>query len=173
MNRRTFLIHSCCAPLLQAPLARRHAEARAPSEGDTVGLITPSTYVSDPDTLVTAERTIRYFKLKPKWGSNVRKKSGYLGGTVQERIDDLHAMFLDPEVKAVFGVRGGYGSAQLLDDIDYELIKKNPKIFLGYSDITAMHLAIHRITGLVTFHGPVPLSPFTQIYTGPFPECDV
>ena len=83
------------------------------------------------------------------------KQSGYLGGTVQERIDDLHDMFRDPEVKAVFALRGGYGSAQLLDRIDYDLIRANPKIFLGYSDITAMHLAIHQKTGLITFHGPV------------------
>ena len=131
-------------------------------EGDTVGLITPSTYVSDPDTLATAERTMRYFNLKPKWGRNVRKKSGYLGGSIQERLDDLHDMFRDKDVKAVFALRGGYGSAQILDGIDYNLIRANPKIFLGYSDITAMHLAIHQKTGLVTFHGPVVLSKFTQ-----------
>ena len=80
---------------------------------------------------------------------------------MQERVDDLHDMFRDPEVKAVFALRGGYGSAQMLDRIDYDLIRANPKIFLGYSDITAMHLAIHQKTGLVTFHGPVVLSRFT------------
>jgi muramoyltetrapeptide carboxypeptidase len=130
--------------------------------GDTVGLITPSTFVSDPDALATAERTVRYFGLKPKWGKNVRRKFGYTGGSVEERLDDLHAMFADPDVKGVFPIRGGYGSGQLLDRIDYDLIRKNPKIFVGYSDITAMHLAIQRKTGLVTFHGPVPLSGFTD-----------
>lgn len=105
---------------------------------------------------------MRYFNLKAKWGRNVRKKSGYLGGTIEERLDDLHDMFRDPEVKAVFALRGGYGSAQILDGIDYNLIRANPKIFLGYSDITAMHLAIHQKTGLVTFHGPVVLSHFTE-----------
>jgi len=130
--------------------------------GDTVGLITPSTFVSDPDALATAERTVRYFGLKPKWGNNVRRKFGYTGGSVEERLDDLHAMFADPDVKGVFPIRGGYGSGQLLDRIDYDLIRKNPKIFVGYSDITAMHLAIQRKTGLVTFHGPVPLSGFTD-----------
>ncbi len=127
-----------------------------------MGLITPSTFVSDPDTLAAAERTVRYFGLKSKWGRNVKKKSGYLGGSIQERVDDLHAMFRDPEVNAVFALRGGYGSAQLLDRIDYGLIRANPKIFLGYSDITAMHLAIQKKTGLVTFHGPVVLSHFSQ-----------
>lgn len=130
-----------------------------------MGLITPSTFVSDPDTLATAERTMKYFGLQAKWGKNVRKKSGYLGGTIDERLDDLHEMFRDPDVKAIFALRGGYGAAQLLDRIDYSLIKSHPKIFLGYSDITALHLGIHQKTGLVTFHGPVVLSrftPFTQ-----------
>src|SRR3954470_17471573 len=129
--------------------------------GDTVGLITPSTYVSDPERIATAVRTIEYFGLKMKMGKNVRKQTGYVGGTIQERVSDLHDMFRDPEVKAVFTIRGGYGSGQLLDDIDYDLIRRNPKIFVGYSDITAMHLAIHQKTGLVTFHGPVTLSKFT------------
>jgi muramoyltetrapeptide carboxypeptidase len=136
-------------------------------QGDTIGLITPSTFVSDPERLETAERTVRYFGLVPKWGKNVGKKYGYAGGTVDERLDDLHAMFADSAVKAVFCVRGGYGSGHLLDRIDYKLIAANPKIFIGYSDITAMHLAIHKMTGLITLHGPVPTSAFTT-YTQNF-----
>lgn len=131
-------------------------------EGDTVGLITPSTFVSDPDRIALTERTIRYFGLNAKFGRNVRKREGYVGGSVEERVADLHDMFRDPEVKAVFCIRGGFGSAHLLDHIDYGLIGKNPKIFLGYSDITALHLAIQRKTGMVTFHGPVALSRFTK-----------
>jgi muramoyltetrapeptide carboxypeptidase len=130
--------------------------------GDTVGLITPSTYVSDPDRLALAARTVEYFGLKMKFGRNVRKRAGYLAGTVEERLADLHEMFRDPEVQAIFAVRGGYGSAQLLSRVDYNLIRRNPKIFLGYSDITALHLAIHQRAGLVTFHGPVTLSRFTE-----------
>lgn len=127
-----------------------------------MGLVTPSTYVSDPDSLETVRRTIEYFGLKPKLGRNVKQRAGYLGGSIEERLADLHQMFSDPEVKAIFAIRGGYGSAQLLDRIDYDLIRRNPKIFLGYSDITAMHLAIGRMTGLVTFHGPVTLSRFSK-----------
>jgi muramoyltetrapeptide carboxypeptidase len=135
--------------------------------GDTVGLITPSTGVSDPDRLALAEGMVRHFGLKPKWGKNVRKRSGYLGGSVAERVDDLHAMFTDREVAGIFAIRGGYGSAQLLDQIDYGLIRANPKVFVGYSDITAMHLAITKKAGLVTFHGPVAVSRFTD-YTQRF-----
>jgi muramoyltetrapeptide carboxypeptidase len=134
---------------------------KALRRGDTVGLITPSSFVADPDLLQLAERTIDFFGLKLKVGRHVRRKHGYLGGTVEERLEDLHAMFSDPGVDAVFAIRGGYGAAQLLDRIDYDLIRRNPKIFAGYSDITALHLAIHKMTGLVTFHGPVPLSRFT------------
>jgi muramoyltetrapeptide carboxypeptidase len=135
---------------------------RALRPGATVGLITPSTYVSDPDRLALAERTLKYFDLKPKFGKNVRKRNGYLGGSIEERIDDLHSLFADSSVDAIFAIRGGYGSGQLLDRIDYDLLRKNPKIFLGYSDITAMHLAIQKRAGLVTFHGPVALSDFSE-----------
>jgi muramoyltetrapeptide carboxypeptidase len=144
---------------LQPPRLER---PRALRPGDTVGLITPSTYVSDPDRLATMRRTVEYLGLKYKVGRNVGKRQGYLGGSIQERLDDLHAMFADPEVKAVMCVRGGYGTAMLLDRIDFGLIARNPKIFTGYSDITALHLGIHQQTGLVTFHGPTLLSDFSE-----------
>ena len=160
MRRREFLATPALAALGQKTMTESLLKARALKPGDTVGLITPSTYVSDPDRVELARRTIEYFGLKPRMGKNVRKRAGYLGGSIQERVDDLHAMFADSDVKAVFAIRGGYGSAQLLDSIDYSLIKRNPKIFAGYSDITAIHLAFRRMTGLVTFHGPVTLSRF-------------
>jgi muramoyltetrapeptide carboxypeptidase len=160
-SRRTLLASGLSLPLLNAA-APDLVKPKALKRGDTVGLITPSTYVSDPERLMQAERLVNYLGLKPKFGKNVRRRAGYLGGSIQERLDDLHAMFADAEVKAVFAIRGGYGSAQLLDRIDYDLIRRNPKIFVGYSDITALHLAIHLRTGLVTFHGPVALSRFND-----------
>jgi muramoyltetrapeptide carboxypeptidase len=161
MTRRHFLAGSFFTAFAQNSVPKL-TRPRALRPGATVGLITPSTYVSDPDRLALAERTLKYFDLKPKFGKNVRKRNGYLGGSIEERIDDLHSMFADPSVDAIFAIRGGYGSAQLLDRIDYDLLRKNPKIFLGYSDITAMHLAIQKRAGLVTFHGPVALSDFSQ-----------
>jgi muramoyltetrapeptide carboxypeptidase len=162
VTSRRALLASPFVLAAQQPSEPALIRPKALQPGDTVGLITPATYVSDPDALVTAERTVRFFGLKPKFGRNVGKRDGYLAGTIEHRLEDLHAMFSDREVKAVFTVRGGYGSGQLLDRIDYDLIRRNPKIFAGYSDITAMHLAIHRRTGLVTFHGPVPLSAFSD-----------
>jgi len=161
MRRREFIGSASAAALPRTPGAPL-VKPRALQPGDTVGLITPSTYVSDPDRLLLAARTVEYFGLRPKMGKNVGRRAGYLGGSVGERLDDLHAMFRDPEVEAVFAIRGGYGSEQLLDRIDYDLIRRNPKIFLGYSDITALHLAIQKRSGVVTFHGPVTVSRFTS-----------
>ena len=88
-------------------------------------------------------------------GSSVSKTYGYLAGRDHERLNDLQAMFSNPEVKAIFSSRGGYGTPRLLDSLDYDHILKNPKIFMGYSDLTAIHLAIWKHTGLVTFSGPM------------------
>jgi|SRR5271165_1275448 len=169
MTRRDLLktMPALAASAYAQPAAQSLIHPKALRTGDTIGLITPSTYVSDPDRLALVDRTVRYFGLKPKYGKNVRKQAGYLGGSIEERVDDLHAMFHDPEVNGIFAIRGGYGSAQLLDHIDYNLIRANPKVFLGFSDITAMHLAINKKAGLVTFHGPVVASRFTD-YTQKF-----
>ncbi len=130
--------------------------------GDTVGLIAPAKFVVNPDSILRAEKAVRYFGLIPKFGRSVRRRTGFVGGSVDERVADIHEMFLDPEVKAVFCLRGGSGSMQLIDTIDYALLRHHPKIFMGFSDITALHLAIHRHAGLVTFHGPVTLSRFSD-----------
>ncbi|MCX6146645.1 MAG: LD-carboxypeptidase [Candidatus Kapabacteria bacterium] len=128
--------------------------------GDKVGVIAPATAVTDPEDIAKAKETLDYFGLQMILGDYVNKGQGYKTRTIQERTSDIHKMFENKEIKAVFAIRGGYGSAGILDQIDYELIKNNPKIFCGYSDITAMHLAIQKKSNLVTFHGPVLLSPF-------------
>jgi muramoyltetrapeptide carboxypeptidase len=172
MQRRNFLAGvgaSCTLPFLRPTAFGQPSSSatdlirpKALKDGDTVGLITPATEVPDPDRLALAERTMNYFKLRMKRGRSVGKHFGTYRESIEARLDDLHAMFRDPEVKAVFCIRGGYASAQLLDHIDYDLIRRNPKIFIGYSDITAMHLAINKHARLVTFHGPIVLSRFTD-----------
>lgn len=173
MQRRNFLAGagaSCALPFLRrsAVFGQPQSNAtnlirpKALSPGDLVGLITPATEVPDPDRLALAERTVSYFKLRMKRGKNVGRRFGTYRESVAARLDDLHGMFRDPEVKAVFCIRGGYASAHLLDSIDYDLIRRHPKIFVGYSDITAMHLAINKNSRLVTFHGPIVLSRFTD-----------
>ena len=169
MKRRYFLKATgvgLAAPWIESALASASADEmilpRQLRPGDLVGLITPATYVADPDRLALTERTLKYFGLRARWGKSVGKKSGYFGSPPDERLDDLHSMFRDQEVKAVFAIRGGYGSEHLLDRVDYDLIRRNPKIFIGYSDITALHLAINKFARLVTFHGPIVLSQFTE-----------
>ncbi len=83
------------------------------------------------------------------------QRQGYLAGSDDSRLEDLHSMFQTEDVKAIFCARGGYGTLRLLDKINYDLISRNPKVIVGYSDITALLLAIYKKTGLVTFHGPV------------------
>lgn len=82
-------------------------------------------------------------------------KRGYLAGRDADRLDDFHAMVQDPEIKAVFCARGGYGSMRILNGVRFSLLKENPKILAGYSDVTALLLSAHRKAGLVTFHGPM------------------
>jgi muramoyltetrapeptide carboxypeptidase len=145
-----------------APSTEVLVRPKALRTGDTVGLITPATYVPDPDRIALAEQTLKYFGLRMKLGKNAGKRMGDYRISIEERLDDLHAMFRDRDVDAVFAIRGGYGSMHILDRIDYDLIRRNPKVFLGYSDITAMHLAINRHAKLLTFHGPITLSRFTD-----------
>lgn len=122
--------------------------------GDTVGVIAPAS----PPNKENLARGIDYLKdlgLNVKVGKRVSQILGYLAGSDEDRLEDLHEMFADPEVKAIICACGGYGTGRLAGQIDYELIKKNPKIFWGYSDITFLHTAIRQQSGLVTFHGPM------------------
>ncbi len=128
--------------------------------GDTVGIITPSSPAAD-DAYAIAANNFNALGLCVKWGEHVLKRHGYLGGRDEERLADLHSMFADPDVKAIVCLRGGSGAARLLDKLDYDLIARNPKVFMGYSDITAFHQAILTQTGLITFHGPVANSVWT------------
>jgi muramoyltetrapeptide carboxypeptidase len=139
-----------------APGPRPVVKPRALKPGDTVGLVAPSSYVWDLWKFdEVAARLEGQLGLKSKLGKNVRARHGYMAGTEKERLEDLHGMFADPSVAAVFCLEGGYGTERLLPGLDTELIRKNPKIFLGYSDITGLHLAIAKKAGVVTFHGPV------------------
>jgi muramoyltetrapeptide carboxypeptidase len=121
--------------------------------GDTVGLCAPASPPDQPEVVDETIARLSEFGFRIKAGKFLRQRDSYLAGTDEERAADLHALFADPEVKAIFALRGGYGSCRLLPLLDYELIRANPKPFIGYSDITAMHLAILAKSRLVTFHG--------------------
>lgn len=129
--------------------------------GDTVGLVAPASPVTATDAaLELARECLHGLGLITVLGASARRQRGYLAGTDAERAADFNAMFADPAINAVFCLRGGYGSPRLLPRIDYGLVCRHPKVLLGYSDITALHTAIGRHSGVVTFHGPMVTSEF-------------
>lgn len=131
-------------------------------KGDLIGIISPASSVDDLSKLENGVRYLEKMGYSVEVGKSVGKVNGYLAGTDRERLDDLHSMFSNKQVKAIFCLRGGYGSARLLDKIDYKLIKNHPKIFSGYSDISALQMAMFYKSGLITFAGPMVAVDFHQ-----------
>ncbi|MGA7991757.1 MAG: LD-carboxypeptidase [Thermoanaerobaculia bacterium] len=166
-SRRTFLEEVSFASLIAGfPLSAQAALLKAAEnppqplfpkalrKGDTVALISPASPGNEPDVNAVAVEIVKSLGYEPKLMPNAGKSTMYLAGSDTERAADLNAAFADPSVDAVWCLRGGYGTSRILPLIDYESIRKNPKIFIGYSDITGTLNAIHKMTGLVTFHGP-------------------
>ncbi|GGK74643.1 LD-carboxypeptidase [Rufibacter glacialis] len=123
--------------------------------GDTVGLICPAGAAFSREAVQITKESMEALGLKVKLGQHVFDRYGYLAGTDQARAADVNAMFADKTVQGILAIHGGWGCARLLPLLDYKTIQKNPKPLIGYSDITALLLAITAKTGLVTFHGPV------------------
>ncbi len=134
-------------PLLVAPKLQ---------PGDTVELISSGFRIDTFFLFEAAKHRLKKLGLKVVVGNAVTGHSGYFAGDDDARAADINAAFANPNIKAIFEIRGGWGSARLLDKINYAQIQQHPKIFVGFSDITTLLLAIHHKTGLVTFHGPMP-----------------
>ena len=130
--------------------------------GMTVGLVTPASNAPENEDLLAAMDFVRSLGFEAKASPSLFERNQYLAGNDEQRAQDLNLMFADPEVDAIFCVRGGYGSGRLLRDLDYDTIAANPKVLMGYSDITAILNSIHLRTGLVTFHGPIAGSNLTD-----------
>lgn len=123
-------------------------------QGDTVGLVNLSSPLSQ-EALGDKLAFLEQLRLRYKLGNTIQSFEGYLAGTDEERVADFHAMVQDPEVKAIFLVKGGYGIPRVIDKISYPLLEDNPKIIWGFSDITALHTQVNEFANLVTFHGPM------------------
>lgn len=134
-----------------APRIRKPPRLRA---GDTVGLIEPATPSDEAFDVTLAEEAMTAMGLRPKRGAHVQSRYGYFAGNDRERAADVNAMFADPEVRAIFAVRGGWGCARILPFLDWKMIAARPKLLIGFSDITALHLAIAAKAGFVSLHGP-------------------
>lgn len=136
-------------------------EPKTLKKGDKVSLIAPSGFVS-PEKLAKAIQNIKKLGFRPVYSNTVLNKYGYLAGNDAERLEDLHRAFSRSDVKGIICIRGGYGAMRLLSEIDFELISRNPKFFMGLSDITALLQAITKKTGLITFHGSLASSDFNE-----------
>jgi muramoyltetrapeptide carboxypeptidase len=123
--------------------------------GDLIGLVSPASPIADPSRIDKGVRYLESLGYRVEIAPSVLKNHGYLAGTDEERAGDLHAFFARKDIRAIMCIRGGYGTPRLLRLINYRLIASNPKIFVGYSDLTSLQLAIWKRTGLVQFHGPM------------------
>lgn len=134
------------------------------NKGDTIGVISPSSPVAAfcPRRLQRGVEELENHGFRVKLGKHTSERYKHTAGTIRQRIEDLHTMFADDAVKAIFCTIGGLNSNQLLEHIDYSLIKAHPKIFMGFSDITALLNAIYTKTGLVTYLGPAILPQFGE-----------
>ncbi len=123
--------------------------------GDTIGLVAPAGPIVNKDNFSAGISLLEKKGFRVKYNPTLLYKKGYLAGSDQERADEFNRLWSDPEVKGLVAARGGYGSMRLLDLIDMKQIRQNPKILVGFSDLTVLLAAIHKNTGLVTYHGPV------------------
>jgi len=156
VDRRSLLAGMGAAALapagsLAASPERKPQRLRA---GDTVGLIEPAGFTEDRFDLAVVLDTIRGMGLVPKPAPHLLKRYGYLAGSDKDRAADVNAMFADPEVRGIFAVRGGWGCARILPHLDFATIRANPKLLVGFSDVTALHLAFAARAGFPTIHGP-------------------
>lgn len=139
------------------------------NQGDTICIIAPSGEV-DEQKILKAKQYFENKGFKVKLGSNITKQKNYLAGEDQERLNDLENAFKDKSINAIICARGGYGAIRLINKIDYNVIKNNPKIFCGYSDITALSAMIFKNTGLITFSAPMAQSDFSSDKINEFTE---
>ncbi|MEX2963148.1 LD-carboxypeptidase [Microbulbifer sp. TYP-18] len=173
MNRRSLIKSMLAAPVLGGLSAGAAAAATTPDTGEmrrparlqpgmTVGLVTPASNAWEDEDIRFAIDIVKSLGFAVKEGRNLYQRTQYLAGPDAARAQDINAMFADPSVDAVFCLRGGYGTPRILPLLDYDTIGRNPKVLLGYSDITALLNAINRRCGFITFHGPIAAQNFTD-----------
>jgi muramoyltetrapeptide carboxypeptidase len=122
--------------------------------GDTIGVIAPASIVEE-EKIKTATGLLESLGYYVRLGASCKSQWYSFAGEDLVRASDINTFFKDPNVDVILCLRGGYGSIRLMDRIDYKLIKENPKVFIGYSDITLLHLAFNQRSNLITFHGPM------------------
>jgi muramoyltetrapeptide carboxypeptidase len=163
MHRRSFLGSAAAAAaaaafglphVAGAHQAPRPVKPKRLAAGDTVALVAPANATFNSMELQIARESLEALGLKVRVGGHLLDRHGYLAGRDKDRAADINGFFADRSVSAVLPIRGGWGSSRVLPYLDFDVIRRNPKVVLGYSDISALLLGIHAKTGLVTFHGP-------------------
>lgn len=138
--------------------------------GDTIGLISPGSILPESEKYDEIVQTITNLGFHVVEGPNARKSYGNLAGSDEARASDLNQMFRDPDIDAIIPFRGGWGSNRILDLVDFDSIKENPKALIGFSDITSLLISIYAKTGLITFHGPVGKSEWNEFTVSSFKD---
>ena len=172
MNRRRHFLKTAVA-LGVAPFMINHASRKVISSeqvlrpnrlrrGDKVAIIAPASNTFENEDIKMAIEVITSLGFEVVPGKHLFDRKGYLAGEDKDRAGDLNRMFANKEIKGIFTLRGGYGTPRMLPYVDYDLIAKNPKPLIGYSDITALLNAIYLETGMITFHGPIANQNFTE-----------
>lgn len=160
IDRRTVMLSLAAAAALPAVGSaktrkpRSHPKPARLRPGDTIGLVAPASYVEDAARLERMVATIASMGLVPKLAPNLLQRDGYLAGRDRVRAASLDAMFADDKVRAIMAVAGGWGCQRILPYLDYDLIDAHPKLLIGSSDITALHLALAARTHCPSIHGP-------------------
>jgi len=169
ISRREFIGSAAGASMLASAAEAKELKPlikpKALRSGDTIGLVTPASPVFAPADIREGVKTMESLGFRVKLGKHLNRKWGYLAGSDLERSQDLMDLFVDPEVAGIIALRGGYGTIRILPHLDYDLLRKNAKILIGYSDLTSLLLAVHKLAGIVTFHGTVALSTFNEYST--------
>lgn len=171
MDRKNFIKKTAAIPFISSAFIQgidasginenRTLKPPKINPGDTIGLVAPGGIITEEE-LKESKDNLEKLEFNVVYTENIMARHGYFAGTDKLRASDLNEMFNRKDVNGIVAARGGYGCSRILPLIDYEIIKKNPKVLLGYSDITALLFGIFLKTGLITFHGPVGISTFND-----------
>ncbi|SFI24140.1 muramoyltetrapeptide carboxypeptidase [Tindallia magadiensis] len=134
---------------------------KALKKGDTIGIVAPAS-AAKPEQKEKGKKTLEALGFTLVMGESCETKHGFLAAEDEVRAKDLNKMFEDPRIDGIICLRGGYGSSRILERLDQDMIRKNPKVLMGYSDITSIHLLLNQQLELITFHGPMLASDFSQ-----------
>jgi muramoyltetrapeptide carboxypeptidase len=151
---------TAAAPAARAVTRRKIVKPRKLVAGDSVGLVSPASAAFEDDSVNVAKEQLEALGFKVKAGAHAYDRHGYFAGPDRDRAADINRFFADKELAGIVCYTGGWGSPRVLPYLDFNVIAANPKVFIGYSDVTALLNTIHQRTGLVTFHGPVAGSGF-------------